>query len=76
MELLRQHPARELCIIDHSTSIANAEAELHWAILITVVGTRPTVSAQKALEAVAEEFALSPATLGIIHPLVAGQRDC
>ncbi|RLN33503.1 hypothetical protein C2845_PM03G22140 [Panicum miliaceum] len=44
-ELLRQRPARELCIIDHSTSIANAEAELHRAILITVVGTRPTVSA-------------------------------
>ncbi|RLM93384.1 hypothetical protein C2845_PM08G07180 [Panicum miliaceum] len=64
-ELLWQRPARELCIIDRSTSIANAEAELHRAILITVVGTRPSVFAQEALKAVAEEFALSPATLRI-----------
>ncbi|RLN35750.1 hypothetical protein C2845_PM03G17070 [Panicum miliaceum] len=64
-ELLRQRLARELCIIDRLTSIANAKAELHRAILITVVGTRPTVSAQEALEAIAEEFALSPATLRI-----------
>ncbi|RLM58072.1 hypothetical protein C2845_PM18G11150 [Panicum miliaceum] len=64
-ELLWQRPARELCIIDRSTSIANTEAELHRAILIMVVGTRPTVSVQEAQEAVAEEFALSPVTLKI-----------
>ncbi|GJN11692.1 hypothetical protein PR202_ga29902 [Eleusine coracana subsp. coracana] len=55
-----------LCIIDRSASITRVEADLCRALLITVVGNRPLVTANQVLEEVAAEFDVEQEAMAII----------
>jgi hypothetical protein len=63
---LAEGAARPFCVVDRSVSLERAKADLSCALLITVGGVRPVVSAQEVLDEVARKFDIDPSSMEIL----------